>query len=332
VLVLYPFFSAILWAAILTYTTWPLFEWLRTRARLGRQVAAFAMVLLTAIVLVLPLALAVPSGADDFDHLSKVVVNALQAGLPPAPRWLYQIPLLGRPLGDLWSSWAADVNAMTAFFRPYFGAVGEFVLSLLLGLAHGILSFLLALLVAFFFFASGDRLAAALSAVLYRIAGARAERIITVAGAIMRGVVYGLLGTAVVQGILTAFGLWVAGVPRPVLLGVVAGCLSVLPIGAPAVWIPAALWLAEDGHLLLGILLCVYGVVFISGSDGIIRPFFIARGAQLPFLLTFLGVLGGAIAFGLLGIFVGPVLIGVAFTLIYEFAQGEGRGRVSTRL
>src|SRR5208337_3442793 len=124
----------------------------------------------------------------------------------------------------------------------------------------------------------------------------------------------------IVQGILTTFGLWIAGVPQPLLLGLIAGGLSLLPIGAPVVWIPAALWLLGQGHTAWGIFLLAYGIIAISGSDSVIRPFFIARGAQLPFLLTMLGVLGGALAFGLLGIFVGPVLVGVGFTLASEWA------------
>jgi predicted PurR-regulated permease PerM len=126
-----------------------------------------------------------------------------------------------------------------------------------------------------------------------------------------------------VQGLLTAFGLWLSGVPRPVLLAAVAGFLSVLPIGAPLVWIPSALWLLSRGHTGWGIFLVLYGVCFISGSDSVIRPYFIARGAQLPFLLTLLGVLGGALAFGLLGIFLGPVLLGVGFTLVVEFTRPQ---------
>ena len=150
----------------------------------------------------------------------------------------------------------------------------------------------------------------------------QADRLITVTGATVRGVVYGILGTAVVQGILTAFGLWISGVPRPVLLGSVAGLLAVLPIGAPLVWIPASIWLLGSGHLGWGIFLAIYGVGAISGSDSLIRPWFIARGAQLPFLLTVLGVLGGALAFGLLGIFLGPVLLGIGYTLVNEWARG----------
>ena len=133
---------------------------------------------------------------------------------------------------------------------------------------------------------------------LHRVAGVQAERLIAVTGATVRGVVYGILGTAVVQGILTAFGLWLSGVPRPVLLGGVAGLLAVLPVGAPLVWIPASIWLLSSGHVGWGIFLAIYGAGAISGSDSLIRPWFISRGAQLPFLLTVLGVLGGALAFG----------------------------------
>jgi predicted PurR-regulated permease PerM len=321
--VLHPFFSAILWAAILTYTTWPLHEWARLHLRLGRSGTALLMVLIVAVVVVLPLALAVPSGADDADHLRKLVLDALQAGLPGAPPWVAGVPVIGPTLSDLWNSWAADLSVMVAFFKPYFGMVAETGLSVLLGLADGVLEFLLALFVAFFFYVAGHRLAAVLAALLGRIAGERSTRLIAVTGATIRGVVYGILGTAVVQGILTSLGLWGAGVPRPLLLGVIAGGLSVLPIGAPVVWIPAAMWLMADGHTLRGLLLFLYSFVFVSGSDSVIRPFFIARGAQLPFLLTMLGVLGGAIAFGLLGVFVGPVLLGVAYTLVKEWAEPD---------
>ena len=326
VLVLWPFFSAILWAAILTYTTWPIFEWLRTRAGLGKFGAAGAMVTIAFVTVVLPIALAVPGGADDVDQLRHALQAAVAAGLPGSPAWLPEIPAVGPTLAGLWESWAEDLTVMGEFFKPYFGMAAEFGLSLLLGLANGVLMFLLALVIAFFFFASGDRLAARIRFILGRIAGWRAPRLIEVTGATIRGVVYGILGTAVVQGILTTFGLWLSGVPRPLLLGLVAGALSVLPIGAPVVWIPASLWLLAHGHTAWGIFLFVYGIVAVSGADSVIRPFFIARGAQLPFLLTMLGVLGGALAFGLIGIFLGPVLLGVGFTLVVEWSGPEEEG------
>jgi predicted PurR-regulated permease PerM len=323
VAVLYPFFSALLWAAILVFTTWPLHELIRGRLHLSRGVAALLMVSLTAVILVLPIALAAPGGGDDVVHLRHAIEDALRGGLPLSPSWLRDVPLLGPTLADLWDHWAADIGALLDALKPFLGIVLEGGLSVVLGIANGVVMFLLALFVAFFFYVYGEPLAARMRRIMHRVAGPHAERLIEVTGATVRGVVYGIVGTAVVQGILTAFGLWLSGVPRPVLLGVVAGLLSVLPIGAPVVWIPAALWLLGSGHIAWGIFLGVYGVVAVSGADSLIRPWFIARGAHLPFMLTILGVLGGALAFGLLGIFLGPVLLGVGFTLLNEWVKEE---------
>ncbi len=322
ILVLYPFLSALLWAGILVYTTWPVFEALRQSLRLHRVTAALMMVAMTAVILVLPIGVAAPGSADDVTNLRHIVMDGLRAGLPDAPHWVFDIPLVGPTVGDLWDRWAADISVMLDALHPYFGIVLENALSILLGIANGVVMFLLALFIAFFFYVYGEPIADRLRLILHRIAGVQADRLITVTGATVRGVVYGILGTAVVQGLLTAFGLWISGVPRPVLLAGIAGFLSVLPIGAPVVWIPASIWLMSSGHVGWGIFLAVYGVGAISGSDSLIRPWFIARGAQLPFLLTILGVLGGALAFGLLGIFLGPVLLGIGFTLVNEWARG----------
>ena len=324
--VLYPFLSALLWAAILAYTTWPVYRQIRARLGLGRAGGAGVMVAMTAILVVLPLALAAPSGAGDVAQIERAVQDALAAGLPGAPAWIYDVPAVGPTLGALWDAWAADLTVMVVFFRPYFGIAAQFGLQLLLGLANGVLLFLLALFVAFFAYASGEQLAKRITLIVHRIAGDRAERLIEVTGATVRGVVYGILGTAVVQGALTAIGLWVCGVPRAALFGVIAGGLAVLPVGPPLVWFPAALWLMASGRTVYGVGLLVYGVVVIGGADTLIRPYFIARGAHLPFLLTMLGVLGGAIAFGLLGIFLGPVLLGVGYALVNEWADREVRG------
>jgi len=321
--VLYPFFSALLWAGILVFTTWPVHEWLRTHLRLGRTVAATSMVAMTAVVLVLPIALAAPGGAGDVTVLRHTIENSLRGGLPISPPWLRALPLLGPSVAALWDSWVADIGELLSALRPFLGVILEGGFSLLLNIANGVVMFLLALFVAWFLYVYAEPIAGRGQLLLFRIAGNRAARLIEVTGATVRGVVYGIVGTAVVQGILTAFGLWLSGVPRPMLLGGVAGLLAVLPIGAPLVWIPAALWLLSTGHIAWGIFLGIYGVAAVSGADSVIRPWFIARGAHLPFLLTILGVLGGALAFGLLGIFLGPVLLGVGYTLVVEWAKPD---------
>jgi predicted PurR-regulated permease PerM len=279
------------------------------------------MIGLTAVVLVLPIALAAPGGSDDVTQLRHAFLNALRGGLPTSPSWLEEVPLVGPTLANLWNHWAADIGNLLEALRPFLGIIVEGGLSVVLGIANGVVMFLLALFVAFFFYVYGDPIAARLRLVLHRVAGDRADRLAEVTGATVRGVVYGIVGTAVVQGILTAFGLWLSGVPRPLLLGGVAGLVAVLPVGAPVVWIPASLWLLGRGHLAWGIFLAAYGVFAVSGADSVIRPWFIARGAHLPFLLTILGVLGGVLAFGVLGIFLGPVLLGVGFTLLNEWAK-----------
>lgn len=318
--VLAPFLSAILWASILTFTTWPAYALLREKLRLGPGGAAALMVAITTIVVVVPLALAAPGSAGEVQQMERWLTESLTAGLPPAPGWIFDIPLAGPTISELWNRWAHDLSAMVAFFRPYFGIGVQFGLGLLLGLANGVLQFVLALFVAFFLYISGETIAGRLVVIIRRIAGERADSLIAVTGETVRGVVYGILGTAVIQGMLTTFGLWVSGVPSAVLLGVVAGAMSVLPIGAPVVWIPAAIWLLASGETGWGLFLIAWGAVVIGSADNIIRPYFIARGAKLPFLLTTLGVLGGALAFGLLGVFLGPVLLAVAYTLIQEWS------------
>jgi predicted PurR-regulated permease PerM len=326
--VLYPFFSAMLWAGILVFTTWPVCTWLRVHARLGRAGAALAMVAIVAVLVVVPLALAAPAGAADVNILRHQLEDLLDGGLPPAPHWLFHLPLVGPTLTDYWNAWAADLSAMVAFFRPYLGMIAENGLRVLLGIANGVVQFVLALFIAFFFWFSGDSLGVHLQSIARRVTGAYADDLIAVTGKTVRGTVYGILGTAIIQGLLTAGGLAVAGVPRPVLFGVIAAFLAVLPIGAPLVWIPAGLWLLATGATGRGIFLLAYGIVAISGTDHVIRPYFIARGAQLPYLLTVLGVLGGVLAFGVLGIFLGPVLLGVGFTLMMEFARAGERNPV----
>lgn len=322
-LVLMPFVSALLWAGILVFSTWPVFEWVRDRLRVRGSVAAAIMVLLATVIVVLPLALAAPGGASDMDDIRRTVQDAIKAGLPAAPRWVEDIPLVGTTLAGTWNAWTEDLSGLIEVVRPYFGMIAESGLGIALALATGVVSFLLALFMAFFFYIYGEPIARRMRAILRRVAGPQVDRLIALTGATVRGTVYGILGTAIVQGLLTSIGLLICGVPRAWLLGAIAGFLSVLPIGAPVVWIPASLWLMGTGQLPWGIFLFVYGFFAISGSDNIIRPYFISKGANLPFLITVLGVLGGALAFGLLGIFLGPVLLGVGYTLVKEYAQEE---------
>jgi len=176
---------------------------------------------------------------------------------------------------------------------------------------------------AFFFYRDGDAAALAYTRVLHRIAGSRASRLTAAAGGTIRSVVYGILGTALAQAILAALGLWIAGVPGALLWGMLTFFLSVVPVGPPLVWAGAAVWLLYQGSIGWAVFMVLWGFFAISGIDNIIKPYLISRGSRLPFILTLLGVLGGALAFGFIGVFLGPLLLALGYRLLQEWVSTE---------
>jgi predicted PurR-regulated permease PerM len=324
-LVLRPFLSALLWAAILVFTTWPAFRFLRERARLPPGLAALVMVLAEFLLIGVPLVLATPTRREEIDGLRTALENFLSQGLPDIGIWLATLPLVGSWLESWWDSFDLGLASLFDLLRPYAGTIAQTSLAVLLAVLSGLAEVLLAIFLAFFFYRDGPAIAAKAEAALARLAGDRGRRLLLLTADVTRGVVFGLLGTAVVQGVMTTFGLWVSGVPQPVLFGVIAGVISILPVGAPLVWIPATLWLFSQGQTGWAIFLGLYGALGISSVDNFIRPWFIARGADLPLLLTLLGALGGVVAFGFLGLFLGPVVLAVGFTLLKDWSADHAR-------
>ncbi|WP_368414012.1 AI-2E family transporter [Falsiroseomonas sp.] len=328
-LVVRPFVSALLWAAILVYTTWPAFRLLRERLGLSPGLAALVMVLAEFLLIGLPLAFAAPTSREDVEALQRALEQLITDGMPGFVGLLVGLPYIGPSIANWLAGWDATAEGMVAAIRPYAGTLAQNALALLLAVLSGIAELLLAILLAFFFYRDGPAIAAQAEAVMEKLAGPRGLRLIGLTGDVTRGVVYGLLGTAVVQGAMTSFGLWLAGVPQPVLLGVVAGVISIMPVGAPLVWVPATIWLFVQGSWGWGLFMAIYGAAGISSVDNIIRPWLISRGANLPLLLTMLGAIGGVLAFGFLGLFLGPVMLAVGYTLLKDWA-GEGSVRTGS--
>lgn len=317
-----PFIAAIAWAAILTFTTWPIFLWLRGRLRLSRSLAALIMILATALVILLPLVLIAQSALQNAADIRRMINEVLIFGLPPAPPWVASLPLFGSTISDVWNHWSADLESLLAAAHPYLGLAAKEALHLVILATDGIVRMGLALFIAFFFFIYGDGLARHIGNILFRIIGAQADRLLAIVGATVRGAVYGILSTALVQGLMLSLGLWVSGVPNAAALALAGTFFSLVPGGGALIWVPAAIWLLSSGDNFAGIGLAIWCGVGISIADSFVRPWFIARGAHLPFILTLLGVLGGALAFGILGVFLGPVLLGVGFILAEEFSRG----------
>ncbi len=324
-LVLRPFVSALLWAVILVFVTWPAFRFLTDRMRLPPTGAALVMVLLEFVVIALPVLLAAPVRREDIDGIREWIERLLREGPPDISPILAGIPFAGEWLAGWARGFAGDIGGLASVLEPHAGTIAQGVLGALLAVLSGVAEVVVAILLAFFLYRDGPKIADRSLAILRRLAGDRADPLWELTGNVTRGVVYGLLGTAIVQGFMTAFGLWISGVPQWQLLAVVAGIISILPVGAPLVWIPAAAWLFATGSTGWGIFLALYGALGISSVDNVIRPWLIARGADLPLLLTILGALGGVFAFGFLGLFLGPVVLALGYSLLKDWASKAPR-------
>lgn len=322
VLVLRPFFSALLWAMILTYSTWPAYAWLESRLGHRRSLAALLMTLLLLAAFVLPLALVGSSLAGTLTATAEGVRTALDRGpLPLPPAWVADLPLVGPELAAAWHELATDTSELAAFVRPYLVNARQWAVGAGLALGGAVLELSLSVFAAFFLYRDGIHVVQGIRLLGLRIVGEQAHHLLLVTSATVRGVVYGVIGAAIAQGAAAALGFLIAGVPAALFLGFLTFLLGLVPMGPPLIWIPAALWLISADRLGWALFMAAWGFFVISGVDNLIKPYLISRESRMPLLLVFLGVLGGAFAFGFIGIFLGPTLLGVAYALVLDWTQ-----------
>ena len=314
--VLRPFATAILFGTILAIAAWPLRDLLLRRG-LKRGLAATLLLLLALAVVALPLMAVAPGLAE---HLAQGGhrLQAYLASAPQVPPALAGLPVVGERLAGVWDQAMLAEGGIRAVLEPYSAALRQAFVGVAGALAESVLQIILSLVVAAMFWVSGDALAATLRDILRRLGGEAAAAALDVAAGAVRGVAYGVVGTAAIQAVVMAIGLVVAGVPGAALLGFVTLLLALSQIGAPlivAVWGGAAAWLFGQGEQGWGIFLIVWGLV-VTMMDNVIKPWLIGFGVAMPMSLTILGVFGGFVSFGFLGLFIGPTLIAVAFTLL----------------
>ncbi|MEO5917222.1 MAG: AI-2E family transporter [Luteolibacter sp.] len=189
----------------------------------------------------------------------------------------------------------------------------------------GVTQVVLSAFLAFFLLRDAPVLSERLAVAVERLAGERGQHLIKVAGGTVRGVIYGILGTAIAQALVAGLGFWIAGLPGAVLLSVLTFFFAVIPFGPPLIWIPASLWLFAQDKPGMGIFMVLWGLLGISSVDNFLRPYLISQGSKMPFVLIFCGVIGGALAFGLVGVFMGPTMLAVAFRLVEEWSAHRAR-------
>jgi predicted PurR-regulated permease PerM len=245
------------------------------------------------------------------------------ASAPPPPLWLETLPLVGPQATRLWQTVAAmGVEELSAKFMPYSGTVIRWLLARAGSAGLMFVQFLLTVTFAAILYRTGERWAAGIIGFSRRLAGDRGESSVRLAGHAIRGVALGVVLTAILQSIVAGIGLAICGVPYAVALTVAMFVLAIAQIGPAPVLVPAVIWMYWTGAFAWATVLLLWSLVALS-FDNFLRPILIKRSADLPLLLIFVGVIGGLLAFGLIGIFVGPVVLAVAFTLLQAWIKGD---------
>lgn len=318
-LVLRPFLTAVLWAMILAVTLWPLQS--RLVARMPPAYAALVTVLLVTVVLLAPFVIVFTEIADNSARVAAWFKQALETGPPDPPAWVAGLPLIGERAASYWGRFAHDTAALIAELRRFIEPFQRAAVAGGAAVLGGLLQLTLSILIAYFLLRDGEGLGARVAIAADRLAGDRGLRLARSCTATVRGVVIGILGTALAQGVVAGLGFWMAGVAAAPLLGFVTFLLSPVPIGPPLIWAPVGIVLLQQGQLGWGIFVLVWGALVVSSIDNVIKPLIISRGSDLPFILVFLGVLGGVVAFGFIGVFLGPVLLALGYSLVVEWSQ-----------
>jgi predicted PurR-regulated permease PerM len=322
-LVLWPFLTALMWAAVICFSTWPIYRWCEQALGGRRGLAATLMTLLVAVVLVAPFAIMVATLTDSIIGLATAVTHAIEQGPPAPPRWVSGLPVVGESLAAYWDRLAHNAPAFIIELKKLIGPAADVAAASGAVLGVGVLELCLSVFIAFFFYRHGRQMAAYVREIAERFAGPRARRLLAVVGATVKGVIYGLIGTALAQSLLAAIGFWIAGVPLALLLGFLTFVLSFVPVGPPLVWGAVALWLLAEGAVWWAIFIAVWGLLLVSSIDNILRPYLLSRTNNLPVVLGLFGFFGGVLAFGFIGVFLGPTLLAVGYALFLEWNAAE---------
>jgi len=321
--ILRPFLISIVWGTIVVVATWPLLQWLQKRFPKRRGLAVSIMAAGLLLIVLAPITFAVLTIAKNAEHITAQIKSLDSISLPSPPHWLSHIPLYGARLVDRWSAFAAlSPDERQARLTPYLQKALRWFVAQAGSTGATILNFLLTMVVAIVLYVKGAVCREALLSFARRLAGRQGEEVAVLAAKAVRGVVLGVVVTALAQAAVACIGLLIAGVPAAVLLAAVTFMLCLAQLGPWLVMIPALAWLYGSGQAVWGTILLIFAV--IAGTvDNFLRPYLIRKGVDLPLLLILAGVIGGLLAFGVVGLFIAPVILAVAYTLLKAWVSEE---------
>jgi predicted PurR-regulated permease PerM len=325
--ILKPFLGAIIWATMIVVATWPAMLAVQRMAGGRRWVGVSVMSLVLLLVLVVPLSAAIGTVVAHADDIVGAVKNLREFKLPPPPAWLGEVPLAGARLVNGWEQLRTQgMETLAARLSPYASALTLWFVAQLGSFGALFLQFVLTVVAAALLFADGETAADWALRFGARLGGERGENAVRLSGQAIRSVARGVVVTALVQALIGGLGLWIADVPFATLLTAIMFLLAVAQIGAVPILLAADLWLFWSGSPGMGTFLVVVTVI-AAALDNVLRPILIKQGAaELPLLVIFVGVIGGLVAFGLIGIFIGPLVLAVAHTLVRAWLYTDEMG------
>ncbi len=326
--IIVPFLGAIAWAAIIAITIWPAFLWLTDRLGQRPRLAASLCALVLIALLVLPFALMVATLGQAVPQVASFVQQLAVTIAPEPPASLQSVPVVGPLLADIWRSGVTDMAGIMRRAMPAAEQAGVWALAQGANLAVAVLEFLFAILIAGVLLVTAGRFQDLAEQIVSRLDIGEGGRLIGVVVTTVRSVSIGLVGTASVQAMIAGIGFVLAGLPGAPLLGFLTFMLALVQLPTFLVWLPSAAWLYVDGQTGQAIFLLAWGLLFVNTVDNFLRPWLISRGAKLPFALILMGVLGGLLAWGIIGLFIGPTLLAVAYSLVRAWI-GEAEARVA---
>lgn len=320
-----PFLPALIWAAMIVIATWPVLRALQRRLWGRRWLAVSVMTLALLLAFVVPLALAVATVVANAGAIFAWTKSLAALQWPALPDWVSSLPVVGQPIAEAWREVAAaGWSEVARRVSPYADDALRWLATQTGSVGLIAAQLLLTVVLAAVLYADGESAAARLQRFGSRLAGARGAAAVHLAGKAVRAVALGVVVTALVQALAGGLGLLVADVPFAGVLTALMFVLAVAQIGAVPVLVCAAVWLYWSDQVGAAVALLVWSVV-VGTLDNVLRPVLIRQGADLPLLLIFAGVIGGIIGFGLIGIFVGPVVLAVAYTLLEDWMNEEAR-------
>lgn len=323
-MVLQPFLTAILFSAVLTVVSWPFYMRARSSFVGHKTLSASLMIGIMIITILIPIYILCAVLAQQIPVVIRWVRNWIVSGMP-IPDWLASLPYVGESLMHLHSEGFISAETVNSVFQTAVDPVTSWLVSVSLGVGNGLLQILLVAFISFFFYRDGEFLAVNIKRMLDKVSGGLADEFSSILLNTTRSVVFGVIGTAIGQGLVAAIGFIIVDAPGIVLLSFAVCVLSLVPMGPPLVWFPVALWLFATGSPGLAIFLCLWGVLAVSSVDNFLKPLLISRGTSLPLALVFLGVFGGLLSFGFLGLVLGPVFLAASIAMCQAWLRPAAR-------